>query len=184
MYMPSTRLYLIGFTGSGKSSIGKKLANLLGFDFFDTDVEIEKMTGKSIVEIFETEGETFFRKKERDVITKLSQKENIVISTGGGTPCFFDNMQRMNQTGLTVYLHATPTMLKQRILRQKAQKPLLKNVPDEQLTDYIAQLLQRRETVYRQSQIVVEAFNLTAKKLLWIMQQKYPTVTFSPPSPS
>jgi shikimate kinase len=170
--MELNRIYLIGFTGCGKSFIGKKLSHLFHLDFFDTDDEIEKMTGKSIVEIFETDGADFFREKERYVITKLSQKTNVVVSTGGGTPCFFDNMQQMNQTGLTVYLHANPSMLKQRITKQKNQKPLLKTVPDEQLTSHITQLLHQREPFYEQSQITVEAFNLTAKKLSEMIQQK------------
>ena len=163
------RIFLIGFTGSGKSTIGKKLSNLLHFDFFDTDAEIERITGKSIFQIFDDEGENFFREKERTLITELSRKDNIVVSTGGGTPCFFDNMQRMNQTGLTIYLHANPNVLKQRITNQKHQKPLLKTVPDEQLTPHITQLLRQREPYYHQAQITVEAFNITAKKLLWIM---------------
>jgi len=163
------RIFLIGFTGSGKSSIGKKLSNLLHFDFFDTDTEIERISGRSILQIFDEEGEIFFREKERTLIAELSQKDNIVVSTGGGTPCFFDNMQRMNQTGLTIYLHASPNVLKQRITNQKHQKPLLKTVPDEQLTPHITQLLRQREPFYQQAQITVEAFNITAKKLLWIM---------------
>jgi shikimate kinase len=159
-------IFLIGFMGSGKSSIGKKLSNLLHFDFFDTDAEIEKMTGKTIAQIFETDGEHFFREKERDVIAALSQKTDVVVSTGGGTPCFFDNMQRMNQAGLTIYLHATPKMLKQRIIRGENRRPLLNRVPDEELTARITHLLHQREPDYRKSQITVEAFNLTAKKLL------------------
>jgi len=166
------RIFLVGFTGSGKSSIGKKLANQLHFDFFDTDAEIERITGKTIAQIFEDEGEIYFREKEHTLITELSLKNNIVVSTGGGTPCFFDNMQKMNQTGLTIYLHASPSLLKHRIANQKHQKPLLKNIPDEKMTTHITQLLQQRETYYQQAQITVEAFNITAKKLLWIIEGK------------
>ena len=121
--MTFNRIFLIGFMGSGKSSTGKKLANLLHFDFFDTDTEIERITGKTISQIFATDGEDFFREKEREIIAELSQKDNVVVSTGGGTPCFFDNMQLMNQTGLTIYLHANPKMLKQRLITNKKQRP-------------------------------------------------------------
>ena len=164
--MTTPRIFLVGFMGSGKSSAGKKLANLLHFDFFDTDAEIERMTGKTVPQIFETDGEDFFREKERAVITELSQKTNIVVAVGGGTPGFFDNMQRMNETGLTIYLQATPKMLKQRILRRKHQRPLLKNIPDDELETHIAHLLRQRETDYQKCQITVEAFNITAKKIL------------------
>jgi shikimate kinase len=172
----ATRIFLIGFMGSGKSSIGKKLAALFHFDFFDTDAEIERITGKTALQIFETDGENVFREKERTVIAELSQKTNIVVATGGGTPCFFDNMQRMNQTGLTIYLQASPKMLKQRITKQKQQRPLLKNIPDEQLEPYITQLLHQREPYYRQSQITVEALNLSAKKLMRVIREKYPVI--------
>jgi shikimate kinase len=172
--MMPTRIFLVGFTGSGKSSIGKKLSNLLQFDFCDTDAEIEQITGKSIFQIFDTDGENFFREQERTLIAELSQKENIVVSTGGGTPCFFDNMQRMNQTGLTIYLRANPNVLKQRLVYQKHQKPLLKVVLDEKLVTYIAQLLYQREPNYQQAHITVDTLNITAKKLLWIIREKYP----------
>ena len=155
--------------GSGKTSIGKKLANLLHFDFFDTDAEIERHVGKTALQIFETDGESFFREKEQSVITELSQKTNVVVSVGGGSPCFFDNMQRMNQAGLTIYLQATPKMLKQRVIKRKHQRPLLKDIPDEELEPYIARLLQQREPDYQKCQITVEAFNISAKKILEVI---------------
>ena len=160
-----TRIFLIGFMGSGKTSVGKKLANLLHFEFFDTDAEIERITGKNVLEIFETAGEDFFREKERAVIAELSQKTNVVVSAGGGSPCFFDNMQRMNQTGLTIYLQATPKMLKQRLIKRKHQRPLLKNIPDDELETCITQLLHQREPDYLKCHITVEALNVTAQKL-------------------
>jgi len=174
--MTSNRIFLVGFMGSGKSSIGKKLARLLHFDFFDTDAEIERKTDKSISQIFETEGETFFREQERTLITELVQKNNIVVSTGGGLPCFFDNMQQMKQAGLTIYFRAMPNMLKQRIINSKNKRPLLDNLSDEELTAHIAQLLHQRESDYRQSHLIVEAFNLTPQKLLWIIRLKYPEI--------
>ena len=164
--MMTTRIFLIGFMGSGKTSLGRKLAKLLRFDFFDTDVEIERTTGKSVLQIFETEKEDFFREQEQAVLAELAEKTNAVVSTGGGTPCAFDNMQRMNNAGLTIYLKATPKMLKQRVIRRKHQRPLLKNTPDEALETHIAQLLQQREPEYQKCQLTVEAFNITAKKLL------------------
>ena len=157
--------------GSGKTSIGKKLANLLHYDFFDTDAEIERLVGKTALQIFETDGESFFREKEQSVIAELSQKTNIVVSVGGGSPCFFDNMQRMNQAGLTIYLQATPKMLKQRLIKRKNQRPLLKNIPDEELEPYIVRLLQQRQPDYQKCQITVETLNITAKRLLEIIRQ-------------
>jgi len=161
--MPS--IFLVGFMGSGKTSLGKRLAKLLCFDFFDTDAEIERITGKTALQIFETDGENFFREKERAVVAKLSQKTSAVVAVGGGAPCFFDNMQRMNEAGLTIYLQATPKMLKQRLLKHKHQRPLLKDIPNEKLETYIAQLLHQREPDYRKCRITVEALNITARKL-------------------
>jgi len=155
--------------GSGKTSTGKKLAHLLHFDFFDTDAEIERATGKSVLQIFETEGESSFREKEQAVIAELAEKTNVVVSAGGGSPCFFDNMQRMNNAGLTIYLKANPKMLKQRVIKRKSQRPLLKNTPDDQLEAHIAHLLRQREPYYQKCQITVEAFNSTAKKLLEVI---------------
>ncbi|MCL2041466.1 MAG: shikimate kinase [Bacteroidales bacterium] len=159
-------IYLIGFMGSGKSSIGKKLSNLLHFDFVDTDAEIERLTGKSIAQIFDVGEEHLFREQERTLIAELSQRDNIVVATGGGTPCYFDNMQRMNESGLTVYLHANPKILKQRLIKQKSKRPLLQNIPDESLELHIAEMLFQRGHYYCQSKITVEAFNITAKKLM------------------
>ena len=161
-----TRIYLIGFMGSGKSSIGKKLANLLHFDFVDTDAEIERLIGKSIAQIFDAGEEHLFREQERMLIAKLSQRDNIVVATGGGTPCYFDNMYRMNESGLTVYLHANPKILKQRLIKQKSKRPLLQNIPDESMELHIAEMLFQRGGHYCQSKITVEAFNITAKKLM------------------
>ena len=163
-------IYLIGFMGSGKSSVGRKLASLLQYDFLDTDTEIERRTGKSIPQIFDTEGECFFREQEQALIAELCQKDNIVVATGGGTPCFFDNMQRMNQAGLTIYLHAIPKILKHRLIKRKHLRPLLQNIPDEKMEPYIAEQLFQRGHYYCQAKITVEAFNVTARKLLWTIQ--------------
>jgi shikimate kinase len=152
--------------GCGKTTIARRLAHQLYFDFIDTDAKIERITGKKILQIFETDGEDFFREKEREVIAELSQKENIVVATGGGMPCHFDNMQMMNKTGLTIYLRANPKVLKQRVIRRKHRRPLLKDIPDEELELCITQLLHQREPDYLKSQITIEAFNITAKKLI------------------
>ncbi len=108
-------LFLIGYMGSGKSTLGRGIAAALGWSFIDTDKEIERREGLSVSEIFATLGEKAFRKMEHDLIASISPDEQAVVSTGGGAPCHFDNMERMNATGVTVYLKIPAGALVQRL---------------------------------------------------------------------
>ena len=118
----SQKIYIIGFMGSGKSTAGKKLASLMGWTFVDLDKKIEEFAGKSIPEIFAQDGETSFREIEAKILRSLNSLKNTVISTGGGTPCYSDNMEYMLDTGLTLYLKLTPGQLKSRLSGIKWQK--------------------------------------------------------------
>ncbi len=151
------RIFLIGFMGSGKTTMGKILANNLNLNFIDLDIYIENKYRKTVMQIFEEEGEVIFREKERACLHEVSDFDGVVISTGGGTPCFFDNMDYMNSRGKTIYLKLHPKQLARRLSSSKAQvRPLVKNKTGDELFEYITQLLATREPFYLQSQRVVE----------------------------
>lgn len=144
-------VYLIGFMGSGKSYSGKKLAEDLGWDFIDLDDAIVQLAQKSISQIFKEGGEERFRQFEKNALHALATNQNCIVATGGGCPCFFDNMAYMNSTGLTIYLHADPLLLSERLLPGKAHRPLIKNIADTDLPDFIACKLALRKQYYEQA---------------------------------
>jgi shikimate kinase len=148
------RIYLIGFMGSGKSHTGKLLAAKLGIPAIDLDEQIETRAGKTISDLFQTLGEDRFRALEQQALHATSQLEHAVISCGGGTPCFFDNMQWMNDHGLTIYLHTKETLLLERLEKESAMRPILAQTNPLSLAEHIHQLLEKRLTWYLQAQIV------------------------------
>jgi shikimate kinase len=159
--MPNSRIvYIIGFMGSGKSTTGKKLASMLGWSFIDLDTRIEEHTGKKIPELFSIYGEEYFRKIESEVLRKLKSQNNTVISTGGGTPCHGDNMEFMLETGLTIYLKLTPAQLKSRLSESKGERPLLKDITDGNLQNFIEERLALREEVYSRAEIHIDGFDM------------------------
>ena len=113
------RIFLIGYMGSGKTTLGRKLAYILQYQFIDLDDYIEKQEGRKISHIFEEDGEDYFRKLERVYLHRVIDKEDLVISTGGGTPCFFDNMNQMNEYGKTIYINIHPKALLPRKRRKR-----------------------------------------------------------------
>lgn len=141
--------------GSGKSHVGKRLAPKMGYEFIDLDHYIEEVAGKSISEIFDDEGENYFRKLESKTLKSLVEKDDIIISTGGGTPCFFDNMEWMNQHGKTVFLDVATPILVARLLPRTAHRPLLAGKSPEELALFIEEKLEARRKDYEQSEIVL-----------------------------
>lgn len=150
------RVYLIGYMGCGKTTIGKRLAKSLGWDVIDMDSRIESRYRKTIPDIFASEGEDSFRKKERFILEELSALENVVVSTGGGAPCFFDNIDVMNSSGLCVYIRMTPEALAARLKNAKANRPLLKDKTEEELTNFIKEQLEKRRAFYEQARYVID----------------------------
>jgi shikimate kinase len=153
-------IYIIGFMGSGKSTAGKKLAASLGWAFIDLDRKIEEQAGKTIPEIFAHDGEDYFRKIETLVLHSTESLTETVISTGGGTPCHGENMNFMLANGITVYLKLTPEQLTNRLLESTGERPLIKNIPDDQLYGFIENKLARREKWYGRANIIIEGINL------------------------
>lgn len=142
------RILLTGYMGAGKTTLGRALADRLGVTFIDLDNYIEERYRKSISQIFAEKGEDGFRDIERRMLHEVAEFEDVIISTGGGTPCFFDNMDYMNQMGLTVYLQASLERLYIRLSIARKQRPLIKDKSDEELREFIAQQLAKREPYY------------------------------------
>lgn len=145
--------------GSGKSTAGKRLASHFGWSFVDLDEKIEILTGMKIPEIFSEKGESWFRETEALMLHDLENEIDTVISTGGGTPCYGDNMDYMLDSGLTVYLRLTPKQLEKRLTDSTSDRPLIKNVSKKKLYSFIVKKLDEREKCYSRAAIIIDGFN-------------------------
>lgn len=142
------RVILIGYMGAGKTTVGKSLAKQLGLQFYDLDWYIESRMHKTVPQIFAERGEEGFRQIEHNMLHEVAEFEDVVLSCGGGTPCFFDNMDYMNAQGDVVYLKAEPEVLYKHLLMGKTERPLLKNKTPEELIAFIKEQLKIREQYY------------------------------------
>ncbi|HBE43602.1 MAG TPA: shikimate kinase [Bacteroidales bacterium] len=165
-------VYIVGFMGSGKSTAGKKLASSMSWSFIDLDRRIEEVARKTIPRIFSEDGEEHFRKTESEVLKSLTDNNSTIISTGGGTPCHGDNMDYMNETGITVYLKLTPEQLVKRLLNSSGERPLIKDIPDEKLPEFIEKKLALREKYYNKAEIIVDGLSLNIELLRSIIYSK------------
>ncbi len=145
------RIILIGYMGSGKTTVGKALSKETGMMFYDLDWYIETRMHKTVSEIFAERGEEGFRKIEYNMLHEVAEFEDVIISCGGGTPCFFDNMDYLNQQGDVVYLKATPETLYNHLLMAKVERPLLKDKSAEELIAYITEHLKERAPYYEKA---------------------------------
>ena len=168
----ASKIFLIGFMGSGKSTVGRKLASQLNWSFIDLDDKIEKMEGMKIPDIFSLKGEPYFRNLETKTLKNLKSETDTVISTGGGTPCFSDNMNFMLSSGLTVYLKMTPASLKRRLARSSEGRPLLKDIDRKCLNGYIAAKLAEREKWYSRAEITIDGLNTNSSDLLSLVKNR------------
>lgn len=150
------RIVLIGYMGAGKTTIGKMLAQTLGCSFYDLDWYIEERYRKTVSQIFAEQGEAGFRETERKMLHEVADFEDIVISCGGGTPCFFDNIGFMNRTAQTVYLKTSPEVLYKHLQMGKTERPLLKGKTEEELKQFIRESLSVREPFYSQAQYTLD----------------------------
>lgn len=147
---------LVGYMGSGKSHISKILSDKLGFRLIDLDKEISKRSKLTIPEIFEKKGEIYFRKLEREVLEEiLATEENIILSLGGGTPVYYNNMEIINHNSKSIFLKASVATLSERLLKQKDKRPLIARITDEDLPEFIAKHLFERNEFYGKSQFSV-----------------------------
>ena len=145
--MPQTNIILTGFMGTGKTTLGQLLAEKIGYQFVDTDALIEQQTGKTIADLFQSYGETAFRKLESELVENLAQKQRLVIATGGGLVLNPKNIATLNKTGQIICLTASPEEILSRVSGKQGVRPLLQG---ENPLEKITQLLQQRDSVYRQ----------------------------------
>lgn len=150
------RIILIGYMGAGKTTIGKALASNLGLMFYDLDWYIETRMHRTVAEIFEERGEEGFREIEHNMLHEVAEFENVVISCGGGTPCFYDNMEYMNRQGMTLYLKASPEVLAAHLRMGKSVRPLILGKNDEELRQFIIESLESREPYYSMAKYTLD----------------------------
>ena len=159
------RVFLIGYMGVGKSTIGKKLAKRLGLKFIDLDDYITSNEYASIDQVIENIGEDYFRNIERHYLLEVTQMEGVLISTGGGTPCFFDHMTLINDSGVSVYLKMDEKSLTNRLKNGMDNRPLLKGKNPEDLEGFIEDHLNGRKPFYEQAHIIFDALNMNSERI-------------------
>ena len=150
------RIYLVGFMATGKSTLGQRAASTFGVPFFDTDQVIESQAGMTIVEIFKTHGEDYFRHLESDVLKQTAYYPQSINATGGGLPCIGDNMDWMNKHGITFYLQWPDDVITLHLIKLRATRPLLAGLEESTAEIKIKDLLALRKPVYEQSAITLE----------------------------
>lgn len=154
------RIFLTGYMGAGKTTLGKAFARKLNIPFVDLDWYMEERFHKTVSELFAERGEAGFRELERAMLHEVGAFEDVVISTGGGAPCFFDNMDFMNRNGITVFLDVHPDVLFRRLRVAKHQRPILQGKQDDELKAFIVQALEKRIPFYSQAKYVFSADEL------------------------
>ena len=166
--MNKDRIFLVGFMASGKSRIGKLLANKLQYTFLDADDYIEKKAKQTIPQIFESRGEAYFRELEKECLEELTKKEKTVIATGGGMACHFNNMERMNETGTSVFLQVPPYIIVSRLLQAKNTRPLVAEFEEDKdaLLEFVEAKLEERLPFYQKAHISVDCKSLTPTKVV------------------
>ncbi len=160
------KIYLIGFMASGKTTIGLELAKKLNYEFIDLDEFIEQKHNKTIKQIFEQKGEDHFRTLENEALRDVSSIDgNILIASGGGTSCFYNSIDFMNKTGLTIYIKVDVGELVTRLIESKTDRPLLWGKTPQELNDYILRVLNEREKYYEKAKITIESSSIIIDQL-------------------
>jgi len=154
------KIVLVGYMGSGKSTVGKVLAEKLNVDFFDLDDIIEKENKLSVSDIFKTKGELFFRKQENQLLTNVLNKNSFVLSVGGGTPMYFNNMKLIIQNSISIYLRSDLSTLTERLFKEKENRPLISHLKTkESMKEFIAKHIFERKVQYENAKYVVDISN-------------------------
>jgi len=160
------KIYLIGYMGSGKTNLGREMAEIAGYSFADLDELFEERYKVSIIEFFSKYGEEHFRRFERDILLATASMDNVIISTGGGTPCYFDNMDFILANGRSVYLRMPVRVLAVRLNSVRKKRPLLKDVQPDEMEAHIEGHLKEREPVYLRADLVAEGPDFNAREIL------------------
>lgn len=167
------KIFLIGYMASGKTTIGKKLAKQLGIEFIDLDQYIESKEKMSITEIFSSGGEALFRGLEMKYLKQIIELKvgDYLLSTGGGTPCFYENMLVMNKSGITVYLEMDAKSITFRLMNAKDNRPIVSKVGEEELLEFVTQQMEERKYYYADAQLKVNALGFNKDKLNSLVEQ-------------
>jgi len=165
------KIYLIGYMASGKTNLGREIAEISGYSFVDLDELFEERYKVSILEFFDKYGEDLFRKFEQNILLETGSMDNAVISTGGGTPCFFNNMDFILENGRSVYLRMPVPLLASRLATIRKKRPLLKDVPPGEMEDHIARQLKERETHYLRANLVADGPDYNAAEIVRRLQE-------------
>lgn len=162
-------IYLIGFMASGKTTLGRQLAEQLDYRFVDLDEEIEIKHGLAVQGIFEKYGESRFRNWEREALQEVMLRKGCVVSTGGGAPCFFSNMKQMNHSGVTIYLQVSVDEIFRRLSGMQMHRPLLRGLQGDDLKKFISVQIGKREPFYLQAQIIVHSDHADVGQILALL---------------
>lgn len=163
------RIYLLGYMGSGKSTLGKRLANNIGYEFIDTDQVFEQKYQIDLHQYFKIYGEEKFRSLEQGILHDTFKLDKTIISTGGGTPCFRDNMQQIKAHGFSIYLRMPAEALYQRLTQTKRKRPLTSGLKEEELQDFIRKTLEERKVFYEEADLCISGINLKPKDLITVL---------------
>lgn len=167
------KVFLIGFMGSGKSVLGRKLANALKHDYYDLDKYIEQKYKMSVNSLFFQFDENIFRNLETKSLEEISSKKSFICSLGGGTPCFNSNLKIIKNSGTSIYLKLDAKTLTNRLINSKTKRPLITNLNEEELLYKVEKMLKERESFYSQADIIVEALNIKADDIINRIIQDY-----------
>ncbi|KGN67146.1 shikimate kinase [Porphyromonas sp. COT-239 OH1446] len=165
-------IFIIGYMGSGKSTVGAKLAECLSLRFIDTDFFIENRFRERIVDMLPSIGEAAFRRRERVVIEELSGMQDVVISTGGGLPCFFDTMNLLLESGLTIYLEATDEELATRLELCKRTRPTIRDKSGPELLEHVREAMLLRRPIYEQAALRVPVGQVMNRRQEWAVAEE------------
>ena len=164
------RIFLIGFMGSGKSTMGRALALKLSMTFIDLDSYMEKKYSRTIPQIFAEEGEDGFRKKEREVLKEVAAFDHVIIATGGGAPCFFDNMELMNNCGFCIFLDVDVSSLVNRLTHAKTERPLIMGKSPDELRAFIEQMMKKRRPFYEKARYIVKGNEIFPDQVIGLIK--------------
>jgi shikimate kinase len=161
------KIFLIGFMGCGKTHWGKILGQKLNVPFFDLDEKVVEHEGKDIAQIFEELGEEYFRLVEKDVLHLLTEShDSFVMATGGGTPCFYNTIDYLKKQGTVVWINCSTDCLYQRLIKEKQQRPLIRNIPDEELKTYIIKKYSGRKIFYQKANVILPEEIISLDKMV------------------
>jgi len=164
------RIYLIGYMGCGKSTLGHLLASTLELEFIDLDTFLEEKYFRTIPQIFAEEGEAGFRRKEKNVLHEVSAFDDIIVATGGGAPCFFDNMEVMNNSGFCIFLDVDTASLVNRLIHAKTERPIIKGKSPDELYHFIEEMMLKRRPFYEKARYIIKGNEIKPEQVLKLLE--------------